>query len=46
MKKIDFSLLTELVGVSLVAIGLGMIFVPLSFIVVGGFLVWITEKTN
>lgn len=46
MKKIDMSVVAELTGVSLVAIGVGMISIPLSFIIVGGFLVWITEKAN
>jgi hypothetical protein len=46
MKKIDFALFTELAGVFLVAIGVGMFSVPLALITVGGFLIWATEKAN
>jgi hypothetical protein len=46
MKKIDFSLFTELAGVILVAVGVGMFSVPLALITVGGFLIWATEKAN
>jgi hypothetical protein len=44
MKKIDSSLVTEVVGVALVAAGLAMVFVPLALVVVGSFLIWATEK--
>lgn len=46
MKKLDISLITEILGISLVAIGVGMFSIPLAFIVVGGFLIWATEKAN
>lgn len=46
MKKIDISLVIEIVGATLVATGLAMIAVPLALIVSGAFLVWITEKAN
>jgi hypothetical protein len=46
MKKIDFSVAVEVVGVTLAATGLAMISVPLALIVSGVFLVWITEKAN
>jgi hypothetical protein len=46
MKKIDFSLISEILGVILVAVGVGMVFVPLAFVTVGGFLIWATEKAN
>ena len=44
MKKIDITVVTEVVGVALFATGVAMISVPLAFIAVGAFLVWITEK--
>jgi hypothetical protein len=46
MKKIDLSVVVEIVGVSLAATGLAMISVPVALIVSGVFLVWITEKAN
>ena len=46
MKKIDFSVAVEVVGVTLAATGLAMISVPLALIASGVFLVWITEKAN
>lgn len=46
MKKIDFALITELAGITLVAIGVGMFSVPLAFVTVGGFLIWATEKAD
>ena len=46
LKKIDLSLIVEVVGISLVTSGLAMISLPVSFIVLGSFLVWITEKAN
>jgi hypothetical protein len=42
--KIDWSLLTEIVGVSLTTYGLFLIFPPISFIALGAFLVYVTEK--
>jgi hypothetical protein len=42
--KIDFSVVTEVIGIVFVATGLAMFSVPLSLIAVGGFLVWLTEK--
>lgn len=44
MKKIDITVVTEVLGVALFAAGVAMISVPLAFIAVGTFLVWITEK--
>jgi hypothetical protein len=41
---IDFSLVTEVVGVSLATYGLFLIFPPISFIALGTFLIYITEK--
>ena len=46
MKKLDLALFIELAGIILVATGVGMFSVPLAFIVVGGFLIWATEKAN
>lgn len=46
LKKLDFSLIVEVVGISLVTSGLAMISLPVAFIVLGSFLVWITEKAN
>jgi len=42
--KIDWSLTTEVIGVSLTTYGLFLIFPPISFIALGGFLIWVTEK--
>jgi hypothetical protein len=42
--KIDWTLLTEIVGVSLTTYGLFLIFPPMSFIALGAFLVYVTEK--
>jgi hypothetical protein len=44
MKKIDITVATEIIGVALFATGVAMISIPLAFITVGAFLVWITEK--
>jgi hypothetical protein len=46
MKKIDVSIIVEVVGVSLATTGLAMVSVPLALIVAGVFLVWVTEKAN
>jgi hypothetical protein len=46
LNKIDFSLIVEVVGISLVTSGLAMFSLPLSFVVLGSFLVWVTEKAN
>lgn len=46
MKKIDLSIVVEVVGATLVATGLAMISVPVALIVLGTFLVWVTEKAN
>ena len=46
MKKIDLSIVVEVVGVSLATTGLAMVSVPLALIVAGVFLVWVTEKAN
>jgi uncharacterized membrane protein YpjA len=46
MKKlrIDWSLLTEIAGVGLATYGLYLISMPIAFIALGTFLVYITEK--
>jgi len=41
---IDWSLVTEFTGVALTSYGLFLIFPPISFIALGGFLIWVTEK--
>lgn len=46
MKKIDVSVVVEVVGVSLATTGLAMVSVPLALIASGVFLVWVTEKAN
>lgn len=46
MKKIDWSVITEIFGVALFAVGVAMVSIPLALIAVGGFLVWITEKAD
>lgn len=46
MKKIDFSLVAEVIGVALVSTGLAIISLPIAMIALGSFLVWITEKAN
>jgi hypothetical protein len=42
--KIDWSVITEITGVGLATSGLFLIFPPVSFIALGLFLVYITEK--
>ncbi len=44
MKKIDWSVLAEIIGIGLVATGIALVSIPLALVTVGGFLVWITEK--
>lgn len=44
MKRIDWTIVTEVLGVGLVTTGLAMISMPLALIALGGFLVWATEK--
>ena len=44
MKKLDWALAAEVLGVALFTVGVAMISVPLAFIAVGGFLIWATEK--
>jgi hypothetical protein len=46
MKKINATLVVEVVGVACVTIGLAILSVPAALIVLGSFLVWITEKAN
>jgi hypothetical protein len=46
MKKIDLSIVVEVIGASLAAAGLAMVSVPLALVVSGVFLVWVTEKAN
>jgi hypothetical protein len=45
MKKIDWPVLAEVLGIGLFAVGVAMIFLPAAFIAVGAFLVWITERS-
>lgn len=42
--KLDISLITEVTGVGLAGYGLYLVLPALSFIAVGLFLIWITEK--
>ena len=44
MKKIDPSLVIEVIGVALVAVGIAAFSLPLAAIALGSFLVWATEK--
>ena len=46
MKKVNPTLLVEVVGVACVTTGLVILSVPVALIVLGSFLVWITEKGN
>jgi hypothetical protein len=46
MKKIDWPVIAEVVGIGLFSVGVAMISIPLAFIAVGAFLVWITEKAD
>jgi hypothetical protein len=42
--KINWSITTEVIGISLTSYGLFLILPAMSFIALGGFLIWITEK--
>jgi hypothetical protein len=44
LPKADWSLTTEVIGVSLASYGLFLVFPPIAFIALGAFLVYITEK--
>jgi hypothetical protein len=46
MKKINATLVVEVVGVACVTTGLALLSIPVALIVLGSFLVWITEKAN
>lgn len=46
MKKIDLSIAVEVIGATSVTVGLAMVSIPLAFVVLGVFLVWVTEKAN
>jgi hypothetical protein len=46
MKKINPTLIVEVVGVTCVTTGLAIISIPAALIVLGSFLIWITEKAN
>jgi hypothetical protein len=46
MKKLNATLIVEVVGVACVTTGLAILSVPVALIVLGSFLVWITEKGN
>ena len=44
MKKIDWAIAAEVLGVVLFTVGVAMISLPLALMAIGGFLVWATEK--
>jgi hypothetical protein len=44
MKKIDWAIAAEVLGVALFTVGVAMISLPLALMAIGGFLVWATEK--
>jgi hypothetical protein len=46
MKKLNATLIVEVGGVACVTTGLAILSVPVALIVLGSFLVWITEKGN
>jgi hypothetical protein len=46
MKRFDFGLVVEIVGVALVTTGLALFSPPIALIALGSFLVWATEKAN
>jgi hypothetical protein len=46
MKRIDASLVIEIIGVGLVTAGLVLFSPPFALIALGSFLVWATEKAN
>jgi hypothetical protein len=46
MKKIDTSLVVEVLGVVLVTAGVAAISLPLAAIALGSFLIWATEKAG
>lgn len=46
MKRFDFSLAVEVVGVVLATTGLALFSPPIALIALGSFLVWATEKAN
>jgi hypothetical protein len=46
MKRFDFGLIVEVIGVVLVTTGLALFSPPIALIALGSFLVWATEKAN
>ena len=44
LPKMDYSTITEVVGLSLVTYGVFLFFPPLAFITLGSFLIWAVEK--
>lgn len=46
MKKLNATLIVEVIGVVCVTTGLALLSIPFALIVLGSFLVWITEKAN
>ena len=44
LPKMDYSIITEVVGLSLVTYGVFLLFPPLAFITLGSFLIWAVEK--
>lgn len=46
MKRVDFSVVVEVIGVGLATAGLALFSPPVALIALGSFLVWVTEKAN
>ena len=46
MRKFDFSLAVEILGVALVAVGVAAFSLPLAAIALGSFLIWATERAS
>ncbi len=46
MKKIDLTVILEVLGIIMVSIGVGMLSIPFALITAGGFLIWATEKAD
>ena len=46
MKRIDTSLVIEIVGVAAATAGIAMLSLPFALIALGSFLVWATEKAD
>jgi len=46
MKRFDAGLVIEIIGVTLVTVGLALFSPPIALIALGSFLVWATEKAD